>query len=551
MKIKFLGGIHGNVTGSCTLLDYERTNTKFLVDCGLFQGGLHSEYENNKPFDFDPKEIKFVLLTHAHIDHCGLIPRLYSEGFNGKVICTTATKDLAICNLIDYSKISNLYDDTLINSIKFHLIDEGDDFSYGRSMIIDTDLRVSFSRNAHMLGSSSICINWKKDETQKNIVFSGDLGPNTKENPYQSLLAGCQLPYGYPDYMVIESTYGSKERDPQYRSFEERLKKLNNICDRAINERGGFLLIPSFSIHRAHELIADLAHIKIHNRKGLRNSEIIVDSPMITRTCSIYHTHLNKRQKRNKHEPLDRNKLFKEQFNCKDEDEADVMIAKIFGKHSKIIQHVDNNENSLDFERNEPKNCQVIVSSSGMCSGGRILQYLPSALLNDKATILITGYMAKGTLGAKLEELYEHQKNNKELSFDKIEIGDITIQADRIKAEIEYIAPYYSAHADQNDILDFVFKFKKDGFDQRPTNVFINHGDMNSTKALKESIEQYPRKGVNIREIKEVIIPTSEWYDLDKTSYSISFEMGPDKVDEFLEYLAQYKNYQDIVITKS
>ncbi len=236
MKVKFCGAIGGEVTGSCTYFKYERTNTEFLVDCGMYQGGWNSKEKNKQPFPFIPSEIKFIILTHAHLDHCGLIPRLYREGFTGEVICTSATAKLTKVQLYDALKFADgLFDDNDRKRLKFRCVDEQSNFGLSRFIPIDQDLTASFTRSAHILGSVSVNLCWYKTSGERaNIVMSGDIGGNTKDNPYGSLLAGTQVPYGHPQYLVLESTYGSNSKDKEFTSFESRTEKLAQIIKKRV-----------------------------------------------------------------------------------------------------------------------------------------------------------------------------------------------------------------------------------------------------------------------------------------------------------------------------
>ena len=184
MKVKFIGAIQ-RVTGSCSWLKH--LDIEFLVDCGMIQGEAHDDYENNKEFPFKSRNIKFVLLTHAHIDHCGLIPKLYRDGFSGKVYCTRATAKLARQVLLDASRISPIYSENDVKRVRFKYIDELPGFKWGRLLPIDRDLFVNVFRSAHILGAVSIGISWSK-ENGKSILFSGDIGNNTRVDAPQPLI---------------------------------------------------------------------------------------------------------------------------------------------------------------------------------------------------------------------------------------------------------------------------------------------------------------------------------------------------------------------------
>lgn len=278
MKIRFIGAADNHVTGSCTHFSFERKNVQFLVDCGLYQGEAHASLKNESAFPFNPAEIKFVLLTHAHIDHCGLIPKLYRDGFRGSVFCTTATAEFARLSLMDGLNFADgLYSENDVKNIKFSCIDQRPDFGLSRFIPIDDDLFAAFTRSAHILGAVSIKLSWRRDDESKgSIVMSGDLGNNTKENPYQPLLAGRQEPFGTPDYMVVESTYGNRNRDTSYSNYDHRLLALSSLVkDAALNRNK--ILIPAFSLQRTQEILFDLICIfRSSNGIGLPSEKQIL-----------------------------------------------------------------------------------------------------------------------------------------------------------------------------------------------------------------------------------------------------------------------------------
>lgn len=260
LYIKFLGAI-GQVTGSCTWLYHEPSDTQFLVDCGMNQGEADGDQKNKAAFPFDPSQIKFILLTHAHIDHCGLIPKLYKEGFRGKVHCLSVTAELTKLSLDDTSKLSGgLYNKDDVESIKFKCIDVGAGRPC-RSFRLADDLTARALRTSHILGSVSYELTWV-DETGKRrtICFSGDLGNNTDKNPYQSLLKGRQSPSPYVEYIVSESTYGERERDEKYQSYDQRMNALREVISSAYSEHEApKIIIPAFALNRSQEILLDLA----------------------------------------------------------------------------------------------------------------------------------------------------------------------------------------------------------------------------------------------------------------------------------------------------
>lgn len=263
MQIKFHGAVGGQVTGSCTEFYYPRTRSRFLVDCGMVQGESHANAFNNKEFDFSPGSIKFVLLTHAHLDHCGLIPKLYRNGFAGKVFCTKATAEAATAILLDATNFPGCpYNRNDVLLVNFEAVDERNNFAFSQFTTIDNDLWIALTRSAHLPGAVSISVQWISGEAPntnlRQIVLSGDIGPNTDINQYQSLQSGCQVPYGWPDYLILESTYGERSREGKYTNRDERLKALDAVVRASLIDRRGPLIIPAFAMQRTPDVLFDL-----------------------------------------------------------------------------------------------------------------------------------------------------------------------------------------------------------------------------------------------------------------------------------------------------
>ena len=218
MYMKFIGAVSGSLTGSCTFLHHLESNTNILVDCGMFQGEVKAEKKNAEDFIFDASKIDIVLLTHAHVDHCGLLPKLYKDdGFTGKVITTEATAKIAKLMMLDAGKISCLYREDHCEKVDFLHIE------HAKPRTIATDLRVTFSRSSHILGASSVNIAWKQNDVFKNITFSGDVGCNSEKESYLPLLEENHDVYPNVDYIVVESTYGDRIREAQYKDEKKRI----------------------------------------------------------------------------------------------------------------------------------------------------------------------------------------------------------------------------------------------------------------------------------------------------------------------------------------
>jgi len=423
MKLYFYGGVE-TVTGSNFLLE---SRSKILIDCGLVQKEKTCSLENFLPFPYDVKEIKAVLITHAHLDHIGRLPKLLKEGFQGYIYSTLPTKEIAKEILLDSQKIieencqemnkENLYQKEDIEK----LMQRWQTVDYHQSFNID-DFEIEFYNAGHILGSAFIKIN--------NIVFSGDLG-----NKGKSLTQDLE-PLPEVEYLVLESTYG----DRNHENLESRKEILEKILERVIYEKR-ILIIPTFALERAQEIIFDLQDLV--DKKKVPEIKIFLDSPLALRISKIYEKY---------HEYLNQ------------ESSKEILSRGIFDKEYLKIVQVPEDEKEMFLAQN-PK---IILAGSGMVTGGKILKILKNYIENEKTTILFVGYQAEGSLGRKI------------LDGDKKVIIDYKIF--EVKAKILNLFSY-SAHRDQQGILEWVspqrFKLKK---------IFLIHGDYKAKQALKRKI---------------------------------------------------------------
>lgn len=278
MKVKFIGAIE-RVTGSCTLLEHPDTNLRVLVDCGMAQGDSRAMTTNQAPWPFLAWSVDFVLLTHAHLDHCGLLPRLVREGFNGKVYCTRFTGELARLNLLSAATmVGALHTRMDVERLHFEYVDDMNGFEFGKPVPLTKGLFASFQPTAHIGGSCSITIGWNTDKgSRKEMAFSGDLGPNIKNYASQPLLTGRHYLQTAPQYLLVESTYGGRAREPQYSNADHRLNEWMRIIRSAMNKPGATIVVPCFSIHRCQELLIDLHAVLEHRMR----EEIVEVRPWI------------------------------------------------------------------------------------------------------------------------------------------------------------------------------------------------------------------------------------------------------------------------------
>ena len=471
MKITFLGATK-TVTGSNFLV--EAAGKKFLVDCGLYQGNAEQEYENSAEFDFNINEIDFVLLTHAHIDHSGRIPKLYNEGYRNSIYAHKATCDLCSLMLPDSGHIQEMEiqwqnkkrerkGEKILPPLytaeeAARCLELFVPVTYDKIIEITEDIHVRFNDAGHMLGSSIIEIWIKEENTEKKIVFSGDLGNN--DIP----LIGAPTMIDSADYLVMESTYGSRLHIRNDEKAEMFLKIVSETLD-----RGGNVIIPSFAVGRTQEILYELNKIKetkddpefIREYKTLMKAPVYVDSPLAISATEVFRENMD---------------LF--------DDETKEEISK--GDNPLEFPGLQFTRSAEESKAlNDITVPSIIISASGMCDVGRIKHHLKHNLWNPKNTILFVGYQAPGTLG------YSIVNGAKKVKIFGEEIA--------VNAQIEYIEGY-SGHADQEWLMNFIYSFR----DQRPKHIFLVHGEEESQKVLKEKIEKEVEIPVTIPEYGEI-----------------------------------------------
>lgn len=449
MKIKFCGASSG-VTGSCHLLT--TGSHKILLDCGQFQGGKAQEALNAEPFPFEPSEVECVILSHAHIDHCGRIPLLVKRGFTGDIYCTDATADLLDVMLKDSGYIHEkdaewksrkaeragkppveplyTYDDACeaLKYVKPVL--------YDQLIRINDDVQIVFNDAGHILGSAITELWIREDDKESKIVFSGDLGMIDRP-----ILRDPTI-IKKADYVIMETTYGNRNHPANATS----IKSLLDIVLKTVR-RGGTVVIPSFAVGRTQELIFEFNKFYEENseyKSELDKLTVYIDSPMATTATEVF--------RRN---------------------------AQVFDEETR--NYILKGDNPLDFKNlrftrstaesqalNLDRTPKVIISASGMCEAGRIRHHLKHNLWDARSSIVFVGYQAEGTLG-KL--LVEGKK-------------DVTLFGEDIHVNAEiYNLEGFSGHADQNGLFAWIA-----GFRQRPKQVFLVHGEEQSKKDFAKLI---------------------------------------------------------------
>ena len=463
MNITFLGAAK-TVTGSNFLL--EGAGKKIIVDCGLYQGKAKEEREHYADFAYNVNEIDYMLLTHAHIDHSGRIPKLYVDGYRGPIYATKATCDLCSIMLPDSGHIQEMENvwqnkkrarvgkpslpplytaQDAIDCLKIFK-----PVSYDQIIELDENISVRFNDAGHMLGSSIIEVWVKENGETKKIVFSGDLGNN--DIP----LLDSPTMIETADYLVMESTYGGRLHNRN----DDKAEMFLNIVAETL-DKGGNVIVPSFAVGRTQEILYELNKLKeqrtdeefIKKYETLMKAPVYVDSPLAISATEV----------------------FKQNMDLFEED---------------VREEIRKGDNPLEFPGlkftqtaeeskalNDDPHPHIIISASGMCEVGRIKHHLKHNLWNPNNTILFVGYQAPGTLGAKIVA------GEKKVKIFGEEIA--------VNARIEYIEGY-SGHADQEWLLNFVYSFIT-----KPKHIFLVHGEPEGQKILKEKLVETTRNPSN------------------------------------------------------
>jgi len=447
LKLNFLGAAQ-NVTGSRHLLQVN--GTKLLVDCGLYQERQFKS-RNWEPFEVPPKSIDAVLLTHAHLDHCGLLPKLAKEGFKGKIYGTSATGEIARIIWMDSAKIQEedaeykrkrhkkegrkspfpvkpLYttEDVELCSPLFSPV------KYKQPIHLADGLEATFFDAGHVLGSSIIQIKAKANGQERTILFSGDMG-----RPDRPIVQNAAS-FEQADYILIESTYGDRVHEGKEDTKEMIADVINST------RPGGNIVIPSFALERSQELLYYINELMLED--AIPHLKVFLDSPMASRITKVFQHH---------------RELFDEE----------------------MTEHVRHNESPFKFPEltmtgtsdeskriNHIKETCIIIAGSGMCTGGRIKHHLVNNITNPINTIMFVGYQAEGTLGRLIidgkKEIRIHGQNHK------------------VKARITRINGF-SAHPDRNELFTWLTKLKKP-----PRKVFIVHGETKSAHQFGDYIRE-------------------------------------------------------------
>jgi metallo-beta-lactamase family protein len=449
MRITFHGAA-GEVTGSCHLVETDRV--RFLVDCGLFQGGREAAAKNLAAFPFDVRTIDFVVITHAHLDHSGLLPRLVALGYRNPVYCTSATADLLEIMLRDSAYIHEkeaawanerrasgkrasppvepLY--TIAQAeASFPLLSRAE---YQVDLNPHPAVRVRFQDAGHILGAAIIELWLTQGRQQTKFVFSGDLG-----QPGRPVVQD-PTPIEEADVLIVESTYGNRD----HRSWDATVDELANALNDTLGQHRGNVIVPAFALGRTQELITLIAQLAMAKRVGALN--VFIDSPLAQAATRVTLQHAD----------------------LLDAETRDLLGRLLRGKLPVRIRFT---EDVADSKRlNTIRSGAVIIAASGMCDGGRIKHHLQHNLGRPECAVLFTGFQAAGTLGRRIIEGARAVKI----------FGDSV----PVRAKL-YTLGGLSAHADRSALLAWLARFRR-----TPRHVFIVHGERETAESFARSIRR-------------------------------------------------------------
>lgn len=466
MKIKFCGAAR-TITGSSHLITLDG-GYKILLDCGLYQGSEEKFNDYNSKWFFTPSEIDCLILSHAHIDHCGRIPKFVKDGFRGKIYSTAATRDLCAIMLMDSAKIQEndaeyinkkrrkkgltetaepLYtSDDIVPAIERFV-----GISYGIKYAIGNNLILQFRDSGHIFGSASVTLEiTDKNKRTMRLGFSGDIG-----RPNRPIIRD-PMPMDDLDYLICESTYGGRKHNQLPKDIEGLLKTITTTCI----ENKGKLIIPAFSVGRTQEIVYTLDNLETEGK--LPSIPVYVDSPLSVNATDIFQLHPD----------------------CFDADILEYMLIdpNPFGFNNlKYIRSVE--ESKRLNQSDEP--C-IIISASGMMTGGRIMHHIFHNIESSNNTVLIVGYCAPHTLGARI------RRGDK-----KIKIFGVT---KKVRATIE-IVDSYSAHGDQDEMIQYLGNLDR----KRLKKIFLVHGEIDRQETFKDALIENGFNKVIIPDLKEEI----------------------------------------------
>jgi len=533
MEVNFIGPL-GKVTGSCTWMRDKEKGWSFLIDCGMQQGEINADQWNHQEWPFDPAEIQFIVLTHAHMDHSGLIPSLYESGFDGKVYCTEET---AAITKIQYKNSMHLNPELFkqenIDSIKWcHFKKEP---LLGSYHPVDNDLFIQFVRSGHILGAVSVSILWgpPRSSEQRSIVFSGDIGPQREDYETLPTIRHFMNP-GKHNYAVMESTYGSINREAMEKNPVIRRNHLKTLIDRIITTQGT-LIIPAFALGRSQDVLFDLHVIAAQNPEQYEQVDFYYDFPL-------------------GREILDETRRFWSKTESNPKKTRPMWLGKqlfdLLGLTNNHPDHLQEAVKAMDaislyrdkgkweglqagnqiarnwkpiISRNIPSREElassnrptVIVTGSGNGDAGKAAYWLPMLLTKSNNILATTGFCGANTVCGKLLSIRDLPIPDRRMNRNIIHWPNSkqNIAITEIMANIEEIKGY-SAHGDQEDLLNWALCNAKEGYLPAGDTIFLQHGDDRNRYALRDSLSS---KSAELGMDLDIHLPgeESDWISLE------------------------------------
>jgi metallo-beta-lactamase family protein len=609
IRLKFLGAI-GTVSGSCTLMEYNG-NHYYLIDAGIYQNEGNSEEIKTRKEILRKyiKNIEIIFITHAHLDHIGLLPELIKWGFTGKIFGTKATVELTKVMLEDAMKINGNYDPEIIKRMNFFEFDKNQGEKtfngFGKKYVkIEKDFTVTILRSSHILGSCTWLFRWSEHKYEEDVLsenkewkyiyFSGDIGPTRGNNNPNILFKEHQIPFQNSDKVIIlESTYGMIIRPKNNNLYKEKIDKLAKIIFTNI-ENNKFILLPVFALDRAQQVLIDLFYIiskyTINEKKWHEiisidwykflqntNKENIIESvnniiQLTDKTKKKWKGEINSlfgknilfqelaKEKQDEvvsmfekgknimvgiKSPLIKkineiylNQLTDDVYSKKDEKQkykylSDEFLCRFDIKNESVSMiEKENIKKILEKCFNKTEYGNIVVSASGMCDEGSVLELLKIHLKDENSTIILTGYQTKDTNGFLIKN-YSEGKYDEDHRKNIISLNKIDMKLSDIKCKIEDLSSYYSGHADQEQLINYIFESSKD---TERTTVLLNHGSIDSLKELKKAFDQMENKNILI------LLPEyNKWFNIFSKEYELN---ETDENDGKMEYesVQQFRN---------